>query len=357
MKKSVIVLCNILLLVTTVKGSLPIFRKLTQVGATALCQMRGVSQAPMEGIQFFRKKQQMPIVLLDGAGSVADPTSGAPLESFKEVYKGEGIEISEQEARLPMGVNKKEHIRQIQKMSSRVKEEWKRFHSCPMNEADVERMYFHFTKSQIGSVKKHSVLIDGALSTQNFLREIGVEYIGGTTGYFKEAAQAFREKVEQQGFYFDEFVCPDDVGGKGRPTVDQKTGGYDMIVENMKRAGVNDPCLVINAGDTWSDVESIRRLKEVFGMPGWSVGFFKTGNNWPYSAEELAAMSSGDYMRRIKHAQHQVRNANFIIPSIQELPLAVAAIVECNKVGITPDEYKPTILNEEQAKQCRLSRH
>ena len=55
-------------------------------------------------------------VVLDWAGTTVDYGCYAPAVVFREVFKRQGIEISIEEAREPMGTHKKTHIEQITKL-------------------------------------------------------------------------------------------------------------------------------------------------------------------------------------------------------------------------------------------------
>jgi len=345
-------LFSILLLVSKVEGRVPGFGRLAQVATAALRQKRGMNGMAASVAKTSQGTNEMPIVVLDFSGSTADDRCDAPVGPFVETYAAEGITITEEEARAPMGLAKDKHIAQIPVMSPSVAQEWERVHGRSINQEDVDRMFARFKPLQIQAVKDFSTLIEGARETHRALIKIGIEYIGGTTGFFKEAADAFRECVGEQGFHFSHIVCPDDVGGKGRPAADQETGGYGMVLENMKKAGVYDPRLVIKAGDTEGDIEEGRRIEEVYGTPTWTVGFYQKGNYWPFTDEQVAAMSPEEYAHNLLYAKYRLGRANFLIPSIAQLPGVVESIMELNRRGITPDQFNE--IHSKQVQECPL---
>ena len=72
----------------------------------------------------------------------------APAVAFIEVFKREGILVSMEEAREPMGAHKKVHIRKMTEIES-VRRKWfEKFNRYP-NEEDVERMFTNFVPLQV----------------------------------------------------------------------------------------------------------------------------------------------------------------------------------------------------------------
>src|SRR5437879_1987682 len=87
----------------------------------------------------FRRTYRGPLkaMLLDWAGTTMDYGCFAPAVVFIEVYKRQGVEITVEEARAPMGAHKKVHIRQISKID-RVSKLWEQVHHRKPGEDDVE---------------------------------------------------------------------------------------------------------------------------------------------------------------------------------------------------------------------------
>ncbi|WP_371363901.1 Phosphonoacetaldehyde hydrolase [Sporomusa rhizae] len=69
-------------------------------------------------------------VLFDWAGTTVDFGCFAPVHVFLEIFKEAGVEISVQEARGPMGMLKKDHIRDYYKNNKQLKIQNKHF--CSM---------------------------------------------------------------------------------------------------------------------------------------------------------------------------------------------------------------------------------
>ena len=66
----------------------------------------------------FRRSYRGPVklVILDWAGTTMDYGCYAPAVVFQEVYRRRGVEISMEQARRPMGLHKREHIRALSRM-------------------------------------------------------------------------------------------------------------------------------------------------------------------------------------------------------------------------------------------------
>jgi len=50
------------------------------------------------------------LVVFDWAGTTIDFGSCAPATTFRKVFAAHGVEVTDQQARAPMGMNKREHL-------------------------------------------------------------------------------------------------------------------------------------------------------------------------------------------------------------------------------------------------------
>ena len=78
---------------------------------------------------------QLKAILLDWAGTTMDYGCCAPAVVFIEVFKRKGVEITMQQAREPMGVHKKVHIRQISQLPAVLNS----VHTQPSSAARIDR--------------------------------------------------------------------------------------------------------------------------------------------------------------------------------------------------------------------------
>src|SRR6185295_4723229 len=123
-------------------------------------------------------------VLLDWAGTTMDYGCMAPAVVFVEVYKRQGVPITMDEARAPMGAHKRVHIQKIGQLDT-VRERWQKAHGRLPTDADVDRMFAEFVPLQLDCLSQYSAMIPGALEAVAAMRSRGMK-IGSTTGYLRE---------------------------------------------------------------------------------------------------------------------------------------------------------------------------
>ena len=102
--------------------------------------------------------KRIKLVILDNSGTTNDCGVYAPTVVFIDVFKKHGIEISMAEAREPMGLFKKDHIRAILKMD-RVTDEFKKIYNRDWTEKDVEKMFEDFVPMQMNCLVQYASLI------------------------------------------------------------------------------------------------------------------------------------------------------------------------------------------------------
>jgi phosphonoacetaldehyde hydrolase len=253
------------------------------------------------------------LVVLDWAGTAVDHGCFGPVAPFLAAFKGRGVEVTPQQARAPMGLEKKEHLWAIARMPE-VAQQWRAVHGRECTEADVEEMYTRrFIPAQLDALPAHSKLIPGLLASVDWLRARGVK-VGTTTGYFEEAARRLYEAARHQGFEPDCNVCPAAVS-EGRPAP-------WMIFRVMETLHVFPPCTVVKVGDTVPDVEEGRNAG------AWSVGVVRTGSAVGCTEEELAALPIPERAGRCARASRQLRQAGAheVIDTVAELPRLIEKI-------------------------------
>ena len=154
------------------------------------------------------------LVVLDWAGTTVDYGSQAPVVAFVDVFRRRGVLLSLEQARQPMGLDKRQHIQAICQQAQ-VVELWRQVHGRPPTEADIETLYTDFQLTLIERLADFADLIPGTLETIAALRRQGIA-IGSTTGYFSQAMELLKGEAAQRGFTADCIVCADQVRA-GRP--------------------------------------------------------------------------------------------------------------------------------------------
>ena len=220
---------------------------------------------PRSEYRMVRKYQgKLKACILDWAGTVLDCGVYAPAVVFAEVFKREGVPISMEEAREPMGTHKKVHIRKITELGAVRRRWYEKFGRYP-NEEDIERMILNFIPMQLDTLLPYSQMITGAVETVDFLRlEFGLK-IGSTTGFTTAMVDILKKPAAAEGYVPDVYVAADEVP-QARP--------YPyMVWLNAIRLDVNPVEAMVKVDDTADGV------KEGTSAGCWSVGLAKTVSN------------------------------------------------------------------------------
>jgi phosphonoacetaldehyde hydrolase len=245
-------------------------------------------------------------VIFDWAGTTIDFGCLAPAGAFIAAFAEFKVTVSVAEARFPMGLHKKDHIRAMLQLPE-VAERWLQAHGREWKEADVEAMYQMVTPMQLKAAKEHSDLIPGTLECVAELRQRGLK-IGASTGYFQAAADAVREAGHRQGYTPDFCIHADEVPG-GRPAP-------WMLFRAMEALNVYPPSSVVKVGDTLVDVQ------DGHNAGCWSVAVLDSGNEIGMSHAEWSALSADAQRERRIVAAERLRQAHphAMIPTLRGLP-------------------------------------
>ncbi|MFZ4772268.1 MAG: HAD family hydrolase, partial [Ferruginibacter sp.] len=161
-----------------------------------------------------KKLENIKAVIFDWAGTIIDYGCIAPTQVFIEVFQKRGIEVSVDEARAPMGLAKKDHIRTLVMLDS-VQKQWHvRFGHYP-SESDVDSLYGELEPSLALIVKNHSDAIPGAIELVNLLKYQGIK-VGTTTGYVSGMMDNILPLTDAMGLIPDSVVNSSEVT-MGRP--------------------------------------------------------------------------------------------------------------------------------------------
>ncbi|XP_033641800.1 phosphonoacetaldehyde hydrolase-like [Asterias rubens] len=247
-------------------------------------------------------------VIFDWAGTVVDCGVFAPAYTFVEIFKGEGVAITDEEARGPMGTHKKVHIQKVLELSS-VRKRWMEAHDGkPPTEDDIESMYKKFVPLQRQVLKNHGDMIEGVVTVVNHLRlHCGLK-IGSCTGFTSPIMADLKEIAASQGFIPDVIVTAD--------LVPQARPCPHMVWLNAIKLDVHPIEAIIKVDDT---VDGIR---EGLAAGCWTVGVAKTGNYMAASEKQMADMDTVEYARRLKNAYNILAECgcHYVIDSVKDLP-------------------------------------
>jgi phosphonoacetaldehyde hydrolase len=252
-----------------------------------------------------RYRGPLKAVILDWAGTTLDYGCYAPAIVFTEVFKRQGVEISMDEAREPMGAHKKVHIRRITKNPD-VAERWEKAHGRLPTEEDVVAMFEEFVPLQLDCLADYAELIPGTLDFMAEARNRGWK-IGSTTGYTVEMMDLIKKEAAQRGYEPDHSVSAAEVP-EGRPAP-------WMCLENAKHLGVYPLESIVKVDDTLPGIE------EGINAGMWTVGLAKSGNEIGLTESEIEALPADVYERRITHAYQRMQQAgaDYVVDGIWDL--------------------------------------
>ncbi len=262
------------------------------------------------------------LAVFDFAGTTVDYGCCAPAAVFIEGYRRKGVDITMAQARGPMGMEKREHIRTIGAMPA-VAAQWQQVYGQAMTARDIDAMYEDFVPLLLAVLNDYSGLIPGTVETMRYLREYDI-LVAGTTGYFDEALEIVQTAAANQGYTPDFTTCATRVPA-GRPAP-------WMIYRAMEALSVYPPAAVVKVGDTVPDIAA--------GLNAgvWTVGVAKTGNEVGLSEAELTALDSADVASRLTAAHQKLADAgaHYVIDGIDGLPAIIDQINERLAQGERP---------------------
>ena len=247
-------------------------------------------------------------LVLDWSGTIADAYVIAPAVVFVEVFKNQGVEISMEEARGPMGLRKDLHIFELTQ-DPVIAARWESIKGTAPTQADVDAMFADFVPAQLDCLRKYTTALPGVLDVLNDLQKQGIK-IGASTGFVRSMVDILLEDTIKQGFTPDATVAGDEVIHGARPAP-------HMVWKNLDIMGISEIKSVVKCDDTVSGVG------EALNAGCWGVGLVRYSNYMNInSLEEEATLSEAEIARRMAHTRKilEQSGAHYVIDSLVELP-------------------------------------
>jgi phosphonoacetaldehyde hydrolase len=119
------------------------------------------------------------------------------VHGFQRLFSSEGIEVSEADVRVPMGVEKREHIRQLTLMPC-IAQCWQTSKGDRITEVDINRLYAAFLSMQLAAIAENSTLIRGVLELVAWSKQQKIE-LGANTGYTTQMISGLVLSIAEQG--------------------------------------------------------------------------------------------------------------------------------------------------------------
>ena len=258
------------------------------------------------------RQGRLAAVVFDWAGTTVDFGSRAPMGAFVEAFGRFGVDLTIAEARGPMGLPKRDHIRALGRLP-RIAADWRDRHGRGFSEADVDGVYEAFLPLNVEVVARLADLIPGTAATVAELHARGLA-IGSTTGYTREIMAPLLPLAAAQGYAPDNLVCAGDLPA-GRPTP-------QMMYRCFLDLNVWPAAAVVKVDDT------VPGIAEGLAAGCWTVGVSLTGNALGLSQDEVAALAPDDLARRRAAAEAPLRRAgaHYVIDGIADLLPVIDAI-------------------------------
>jgi phosphonoacetaldehyde hydrolase len=241
-------------------------------------------------------------VIFDWAGTTVDHGSLAPVRAVTELFRHQGIPLSDADARIDMGIFKKDHMRRILALPH-VTSQWRQRNGRLPDGQDVETLFADFAPLQMEILQEFSQLIPGVTGVAERLHSRGVK-LGSTTGYTRPMLDVLVSRAATQGYKPELSMCPDDAGG-GRPNP-------WMCLRIAIEFRLSSTSTAVKIGDTISDIQ------EALNAGMWAIGIAATGNEVGLSATDLASLTEAERSKRIELAHQTLlaAGAHYVVDSV-----------------------------------------
>ncbi|MDR0531692.1 MAG: phosphonoacetaldehyde hydrolase [Oscillospiraceae bacterium] len=252
-------------------------------------------------------------IILDWAGTAVDYGSFAPVEAFAQAFAAFGLRPGLDEIRAPMGLQKRAHIAQMLQCE-RLAAEFQSVHGRAHSEPDIDAIYAAFEPALFAVLQNYAEPLPGVLDAVAQLRARGIS-IGSTTGYTRAMMEVVAPLAARNGYAPDCLVCPDEVGGVGRPAP------Y-MLWRNLEILRCPAIHNALKIGDTAADMQEANHAgcRAVGVITGSSMlGLSQAEQNKLSDFERAAAFEQA-------RKQYFAAGADFVIDDITQLPELLAQI-------------------------------
>ena len=250
-------------------------------------------------------KTSVEAIIFDWAGTTVDFGSRAPMGAFVKLFESEGVKMTISQARIPMGINKWDHINALLSFPE-IQSQWMQIHGRSHTSADVDRLLEIFVPMNKMSIRECGQLIPGVAELTKKLRERQIK-IGSTTGYTKELLDILLPIAKEQGYQVDALSYSGDTP-LGRPSP-------QMMLKCAEQLGLDNPLSFIKVDDTLPGIDE----GKAFGC--WTVGVAVSGNTLGLSLEELNALpkEESENLKHLARIKMQAMQPDYVIDSVADL--------------------------------------
>jgi phosphonoacetaldehyde hydrolase len=246
-------------------------------------------------------------VIFDWAGTIVDFGSLAPMGAFVKLFERHGVPVSIEQARIPMGLPKLEHIRVLGRMDG-IAQAWRQSHAGKeLTDADSLALLEEFEPMSAASAFERRAFVPGFMHTYQWLSEHAIR-VATTTGYTRRIMSPLIEFAASQGFSPDLVICCDDVQ-VSRPD----PMGVVACCKAMKLAPGST---VLKVDDTAPGIA------EGLNAGCTTVGVAASGNALGWALERWNSADDVEKKTALKKAKQSLLDAgaHFVIESVAQLP-------------------------------------
>ncbi|WP_397423257.1 phosphonoacetaldehyde hydrolase [Phenylobacterium sp.] len=253
------------------------------------------------------------VVIFDWAGTMVDFGCLAPVRALQAVLLDQGVEVSEADVRLDMGMAKRDHIARLLEMP-RQREAWLSRHAEAPGEAEIDRLHSAVEPLMIAAAGECAQLIPGAREAFEALLAAGVR-VGSGTGYTRAMMQAILPKAAAQGYRPEVVICAGETA-RGRPSA-------EPMLRALSDMGVTAPITACVKVD-----DAPVGIAEGRAAGAWTIGVAASGNAMGLGLEAYLALSQPERARRLADARASLQAAkpDYVIDSVADLAPALAQI-------------------------------
>jgi len=251
-------------------------------------------------------------VVFDWAGTILDHGSLAPMGVFVEAFARFGVPLTIAQARGPMGLPKRDHIKTLMALPE-VAAAWREAQGTAPDDAAIDLVYDIFVPMNVEVVPRFATLVPGAAETVAAARASGLK-IGSTTGYTRAIMAPLLPLAAAQGYAPDNLVCAGDLPA-GRPTP-------LMMYKTFLDLAVWPASSVVKVDDTAPGIEEGRAAGT------WTVGVAVTGNAFGLDLAATRALAPDAFAARRAEAAAELAAADYVIDGVAGLPAVLELIDE-----------------------------
>ena len=247
------------------------------------------------------------IIIFDWAGTTVDFGSLAPVSALMKAFEHFGLKPTLAEIRAPMGLDKRSHLARML-AGERLAGAWAEKFGRRPGEAEVDRVYALFEPALRAVLGQHADLLPGVAETTARLRALGFK-IGSTTGYNRAMMDLLAPAARASGYAPEVLVCPDEVGGRGRP--------YPyMLWRALEKLGAESPARAVKVGDTLADIA------EGLNAGCLSLGVIAGSSLLGLARAEFEVMPEAEKKTRFEsvRTQYLAAGASGVLDNLAELP-------------------------------------